>query len=125
MMPADGSKGVVLVVEDDPLVRMVAADTVQGAGFETIEAADADSAIVILEARKDIRIVVTDIQMPGSMDGLRLARAIRDRWPPIEVILTSGVIKLQERDLPERGVFLAKPYLPEDLAGALSRFTQT
>src|ERR1700741_4911881 len=125
MMPADGSKGVVLVVEDDPLVRMVAADTVQDAGFETIEAADADSAIVILEARKDIRIVVTDIQMPGSMDGLRLARAIRDRWPPIEVILTSGVIKLQERDLPERGVFLAKPYLPEDLASALSRFTQT
>ena len=125
MMPADRSKGVVVVVEDDPLVRMVAADTVQDAGFETIEAADADSAIVILESRKDIRIVVTDIQMPGSMDGLRLARAIRDRWPPIEVILTSGVIKLQERDLPERGVFLPKPYLPEDLASALSRFTHT
>ena len=64
------SKGVVLIVEDEPLLRMVAADIVQDAGFETIEAAHADSAIAILEARKDIRIVFTDVHMPGSMDGL-------------------------------------------------------
>jgi len=98
-------------------------DTIQDAGYETIEAADADSAIAILEARKDIRIVFTDIHMPGSMNGRRLARAIRDRWPPIEFVLTSGFTKLRVSDMPERGVFLAKPYLPEDLAGALSRFT--
>jgi CheY-like chemotaxis protein len=117
-----GSKGVVLVVDDDSLVRMVAADIIQDAGFETIEAADADSAIAILEARKDIRIVFTDIDMPGSMDGLKLARAIRDRWPPIELILTSGLIQIPQRDLPERGVFLPKPYPAEALTSALSRF---
>jgi CheY-like chemotaxis protein len=122
-MTPEGSRAVVLVVEDEPVVRMVAVDTIQDAGYETIEAADADSAIAILEARKDIRIVFTDIHMPGSMNGRRLARAIRDRWPPIEFVLTSGFTKLRVSDMPERGVFLAKPYLPEDLAGALSRFT--
>lgn len=74
-----GSKGVVLVVEDEPLVRMLAADVIQESGYETVEAANADIAIAILEARRDIRIVFTDIDMPGSMDGLKLARAIRDR----------------------------------------------
>jgi CheY-like chemotaxis protein len=122
MTQSSRSKGVVLVVEDDPIVTMVAVDIIQDAGFETIEAADADTAIAILEARKDIRIVFTDIHMPGSMDGLRLARAIRDRWPPIELILTSGLIKVLDRDLPERGIFLAKPYLPQALVDALSRF---
>ena len=111
-----------LIVEDEPLVRMVAADIVQDAGFETIEVADADSAIATLEARKDIRIVFTDVNMPGSMDGLKLARAIRDRWPPIELILTSGLIKFRRADLPERGVFLPKPYSLEALTGALARF---
>lgn len=115
------SKGVVLIVEDERLVRMVAADIVQDAGFETIEVADADSAIAILEARKDIRIVFTDVNMPGSMDGLKLARAIRDRWPPIELILTSGLTKIRWGDLPERGVFLPKPYSLEALTGALAR----
>jgi CheY-like chemotaxis protein len=122
MTQSSRSKGIVLVVEDDPIVTMVAVDTIQDAGFETIEAADADTAIAILEARKDIRIVFTDIHMPGSMDGLRLARAIRNRWPPIELILTSGLIKVLDRDLPERGIFLAKPYLPQALVDALSRF---
>jgi CheY-like chemotaxis protein len=117
-----GFKGVVLVVDDEPLVRMVAAATIQDAGFETIEAADADSAIAILEARKDIRIVFADIHMPGPMDGLKLARAIRDRWPPIELILTSGLIKVGQQDLPERGVFLAKPYSLEALTAAVTRF---
>ena len=122
MNQSSRSKGVVLVVEDDPIVAMVAVDTIQDAGFETIEAPDADTAIAILEARKDIRIVLTDIHMPGSMDGLRLARAIRDRWPPIELILTSGLINVLDRDLPERAIFLPKPYLPHALTDALSRF---
>jgi CheY-like chemotaxis protein len=117
-----GLRGVVLIVEDEPFVMMVAATTIQDAGFETIEAADADAAIAILEARNDIRIVFTDIHLPGSMDGLKLARAIRDRWPPIELILTSGLIKIGQRDLPERGVFLAKPYSLEALTDTLSRF---
>jgi CheY-like chemotaxis protein len=86
----DRARPVVVVVEDEPLVRMHAAAMIESAGFDTVEAGNADEAIAILEARKDIRIVFTDVEMPGSMDGLRLARAIRDRWPPVELVLTSG-----------------------------------
>jgi len=100
----------VLVVEDEPLQRMMAVDLVEEAGFEAIEAADADEAVRILEARADIRIVFTDIDMPGSMDGMMLAAAIRDRWPPIEIIITSGHIREQEVEMPVRGVFFSKPY---------------
>ena len=122
MGASSGSRGVVLIVEDEPLVRMVAVATAQDAGFDAIEATDADSAIAILETRNDIRIVFADIHLPGSMDGLKLARAVRDRWPPIELILTSGLMKIGQRDLPERGVFLAKPYSMEALTSALARF---
>jgi CheY-like chemotaxis protein len=96
----------VLVVEDELLSRLHAASLVEDAGYSAIEAANADEAIAILEARKDIRIVFTDIDMPGSMDGLKLARAIRNRWPPIELILTSGHFSLRNGDLPARGRFL-------------------
>jgi CheY-like chemotaxis protein len=74
-----------------------------------------------LEARKDIRIVFTDIDMPGSMDGLKLARAIRDRWPPIEFILTSGHFDVPEGDIPERGLFFSKPYHDNEIVSALRR----
>jgi CheY-like chemotaxis protein len=121
-MQAEKAKGVVLVVEDETLVRMAAIDTIHDAGYETLEASTADDAIRILETRHDVRIVFTDINMPGSMDGIRLARAIRDRWPPIELILTSAFLKLRPGDIPERGVFLAKPYLPEALAKTLRHF---
>ena len=117
-------KPVVLVVEDEPLTRMHAVSLVADADFDTVEASNADDAIAILEARKDIRIVFTDINMPGSMDGLRLAHAIRRRWPPIELILTSGDFQVDENELPRRGRFIPKPYdraevmsLLNDLAG--------
>lgn len=103
-------KQIVLVVEDDPLLRMMAADLVEQAGFDALEAADADEAVLILENRTDIRIVFTDIDMPGSMNGMLLAAAIRDRWPPIDIIITSGHVKAGEIVLPERSVFFAKPY---------------
>lgn len=109
----EGQKGispVVLVVEDEPLQRMMAMDLVEDAGFEAIAAADAEEAVRILEARSDIRIVFTDIDMPGSIDGMMLAAAIRDRWPPIEIIITSGHIREEEVVLPVRGVFFPKPY---------------
>src|ERR1700753_2341450 len=82
---------VVLVVEDEFLLRMDAVDMIESAGFSVVEAADADAAIEILEARNDIAVIFTDIQLPGSMDGLKLARAGRGRWPPIKVIPSSGV----------------------------------
>jgi CheY-like chemotaxis protein len=110
---------VVLVVEDEPLVRLDAIDMLRDAGFQVVEAANADEAIVILEKRPDIRVVVTDIQMPGSMDGLKLAATIRDRWPPIALIVTSGRVAVKPQDLPERGRFLPKPYTAPRLVGAV------
>src|SRR5207244_3272987 len=96
------SKGpVVLIVEDEFLLRMDAVDMIAAAGFEAVEAANADQAIKILEARRDITVVFTDIQMPGSMDGLKLARAVRGRWPPIKIVATSGLVDVGEKNLPE------------------------
>jgi CheY-like chemotaxis protein len=111
---------VVLVVEDDFLQRLSAASIIEEAGFEVLEAANASEAISILETRKDIRVVFTDIEMPGSMDGIRLARAIRDRWPPIELILTSGKHRLEANTIPARGQFLSKPYDPGVLVGVVN-----
>ena len=113
----------ILIVEDEPLVRLCAVDTVAAAGFDVIEAASADEAIRILESRSDIGVVFTDIQMPGSMDGLKLAHAVRNRWPPIKVIVTSGRELVTEYDLPEGGRFFAKPYDPTEICRALREWT--
>ena len=114
---------VVLIVEDEFLLRMDAVDMITAAGFEAIEAANADEAIEILEARPDITVVFTDIQMPGSMDGLKLARAVRGRWPPIKIVATSGHVNVGETDLPEGGRFLPKPYSPMQVTGMLRELT--
>jgi CheY-like chemotaxis protein len=115
---------IVLVVEDDHLLRLDATDMVESAGFEVIEAANADEAISILESRNDIAVVFTDIQMPGSMDGLKLARAVRGRWPPIKIVTTSGLRIIEETDLPEGGRFLPKPYSSVQVRGLLHELTQ-
>jgi CheY-like chemotaxis protein len=121
---AEPRRPVVLVVEDDYLLRLDAADMIKAADFEVIEAANADEAIAILESRNDIAVVFTDIQMPGSMDGLRLARAVRGRWPPIKIITTSGQRIVEELDLPEGGRFLPKPYNPTQVSGVLRELMQ-
>jgi CheY-like chemotaxis protein len=103
-------KPVILVVEDEFLVRMLAVSVAKDSGFEVLSAGTADEAIKILESRSDIRLVFTDVNMPGSMDGLRLAHAVRNRWPPVELIVTSGHSHIRRDELPERGRFFAKPY---------------
>src|SRR3954449_100254 len=100
---------VVLVVEDELLLRMRAVDMVEDAGFTSLEAVDADEAVAILEARSDIALLFTDIQMPGSMDGLKLAHAVHNRWPPIKIILVSGQLKLANLDIPLDSCFFGKP----------------
>src|ERR1700735_5248147 len=100
----ESKRPVVLIVEDEFLLRMDAVDIIAAAGFEVVEAENADQAIEILEARRDITVVFTDIQMPGSMDGLKLARAVRGRWPPIKIIATSGRLHFSEADLLKRGL---------------------
>jgi CheY-like chemotaxis protein len=100
---------VVLVVEDEMLLRMHAVDMVEDAGFTSVEAVDADEAVAILESRSDIALLFTDIQMPGSMDGLRLAHAVHERWPPIKIILVSGQVKPANIDIPADSRFFGKP----------------
>jgi CheY-like chemotaxis protein len=100
---------VVLVVEDEMLLRMRAVDMVEDAGYTSVEAVDADEAVAILESRSDIALMFTDIQMPGSMDGLKLAHAVRKRWPPIKIILVSGQLTPAIIDIPADSRFYGKP----------------
>ncbi|MBI0538523.1 response regulator [Roseomonas sp. KE2513] len=118
---APPGRPVVLVVEDEPILRMMAVDVVEEAGFEAVEAAGAEDAVAILETRPDIRIVFTDIDMPGGADGMKLAAMIRDRWPPIEIIIISGRRTPRPEDMPARGVFFSKPYKREEIAETIRR----
>lgn len=103
-------KAVVLVVEDSTIIRMSAVDLVLSAGYEALEACDADEAIRILKSRNDIDLVFTDVQMPGTMDGIKLSHYIRDRWPPVRLIVASGAAILKESDLPAGSRAFSKPY---------------
>ena len=111
MMPLDHSRLplVVLVVEDEMLLRMKVIDMVADAGFVPLEAVDADEALAILQSRSDIALMLTDVQMPGSMNGLELAHAVHERWPPIKIILASGQLKLSGSDIPVDSRFFGKP----------------
>ncbi|MFF0919942.1 response regulator [Rhizobium leguminosarum] len=103
-------KAVVLVVEDSTIIRMGAVDLVVSAGYEALEACDADEAIGILESRDDVDLVFTDVQMPGTMDGIKLSHYINDRWPPVRLIVASGAAILEESNLPTGSRFFSKPY---------------
>jgi DNA-binding NtrC family response regulator len=111
MMVLDHSciPAVVLIVEDDILLRMQAVDMVMDAGYTPLEALDAAEAFVILESRTDIALMCTDIQMPGKMDGVGLAHAVHERWPTIKIIVVSGQLDLPHLDLPARSRFIGKP----------------
>ena len=117
-------KAVILVVEDSPLIRMGVVELVAAAGFQALEASDADEAIRILEGRPDIHLVFTDVGMPGSMDGIKLTHYIRGRWPPVKLIVTSGKMIVGETHLPLGARFFPKPYdetaIVEAMMGMLS-----
>ena len=119
MTASAAKRPVVLIVEDDLLLRISAAEIIAEAGFDVVEAGNADDAIAILEARLDIHIIFTDIQMPGSMDGLPMARFVRSRWPPIKIVATSGLVAITDGDLPEGGVFIGKPYTAAKISSTL------
>jgi DNA-binding NtrC family response regulator len=109
----------VLVVEDEMMLRMRAVDMVEDAGFTPVEAINADDALAILESRSDIELLFTDIQMPGSMDGLKLAYAVRERWPLIKIILVSGQLKLTDDDKPADSRFFGKPLDVKQMIGEM------
>jgi two-component system, response regulator PdtaR len=114
---------VALIVEDDPLLRMLAAEIAEHAGFVALEACDADEAVALMEVRSDIVLLFTDVQMPGSMDGVKLAHAVRDRWPPVKIIVASGHIRISLSELPSGSRFVAKPYSAEDMIAELRLLT--
>jgi CheY-like chemotaxis protein len=118
-VPLVNSKNIVLVVEDDFLVRSGAADMIRDLGFEAIEAADADEAIELLERPDDIDILFTDMQMPGSMDELRLIAVVRNRWPPIALLVTSSQVRPLGDQMSSGSRFLSKPYLQNELKSHL------
>lgn len=111
---------VVLIVEDSTLIRMGAVDLVLSAGYEALEARDADEAIKILESRNDIDLVFTDVQMPGTMDGIKLCHYIRERWPPVKLLVASGAAILEESSLPVGSTFFSKPYDDHKITDAMA-----
>jgi CheY-like chemotaxis protein len=114
-------KPVVLVVEDEPLLRMNTVDMVEEAGFPTLEAANAKQAIQLLENRSDIKIILSDIDMPPGMNGMALVAMVRRRWPPVAIILVSGHVASAEVVIPDGGKFFSKPVRPAELVATLEQ----
>jgi CheY-like chemotaxis protein len=116
----DQAKPVILVVEDNELLRLHAADLLEEHGFGVVEAENADAALKLLETRDDVRLLFTDIQMPGSCDGMDLAREVHARWPSILLVITSGQIKPAQAEIPDDGHFIGKPYRANDLLSEMN-----
>ncbi len=106
---------VVLVVEDEPIVRFCAVEMLADAGYHVLEAAAGDEALALMEARSDIAVLFTDIEMPGAVDGHALVGIARERRPAMRVVLTSGRVRPRAEELPPLVMFLAKPYRPDEL----------
>src|SRR6201991_2994321 len=115
----------VLVGEDEMVLRMRAVDIVEDAGFTAVEAVSADEALAILESRSDISLLFSDIQMPGTMDGLKLAHAVHDRWPAIKIILVSGQVKPTDAERPADSRFFGKPLGVEKMISELQAMVGT
>jgi len=114
----------ILVVEDEPLIRLGLASAIEEAGYEVIEASSADDAIRQLERGHEVSLVLTDVDMPGSMDGIRLAHYVRDRWPPVQLVVISGKIGVRPGELPDGARFVTKPYQEERLLGLVASLIQ-
>jgi CheY-like chemotaxis protein len=116
----DDQQPVIVLVEDEALVRMMAADVLrEEGGFKVVEVVDADEALTVLEANADVRALVTDVEMAGSLDGFTLARVVKQAWPQIEIVVTSGRMAPGPKDLPSGALFISKPYRPADLVAAV------
>jgi CheY-like chemotaxis protein len=116
---APNSKAI-LVVEDEALIRIWAADLLEENGFSVLEAKDADIALKLLKSRPDVKLLFTDVQMPGSLNGMELAREVHARWPHILLVITSGRERPTRAEIPDHGRFVAKPYSGEELLGQIN-----
>lgn len=115
MQMVASNSAVVLIVEDEPLIRFNILDVLEDVGHVALEAASADEALVVLKGRQDVDILFTDVNMAGSMDGIQLARRVRAMRPNIGIIITSGMVRLDPLALPANAAFLPKPYLHDTL----------
>jgi CheY-like chemotaxis protein len=109
----------ILVVEDEALIRIWATDLLEENGFSVLEAKDADAALKLLQSRHDVKLLFTDVQMPGSLNGMELAREVHSRWPHILLVITSGRERPTRAEIPDDGRFVAKPYSGEELLGQI------
>ena len=121
-MPAP-ERTAVLVVEDEPLIMIDAIQALEAAGFEVVDAYDAEHALVRLDSRPDVRAVFTDVNMPGRYDGVALARLVHERRPDVQILVTSGLMKLKTEDLPAGGLFVPKPYDGDQVAELIRKLT--
>lgn len=115
---------VVLVVEDEPIVRLDAIQSLEDAGFEVVDAYDADHALVTLEKRPDVCAVFTDVHMPGRLNGVELARLVHQQRPDVQVLVTSGVMRVSRKDLPQGGHFVPKPYDASQVAALIRNLVE-
>jgi len=116
-----GGEPLILVVEDEALIRSCAADILEQHGYEVVEAATAADALEMLEARPDVRVLFTDINMPGKLDGMDLARLVHEHWPNIRLVITSGGREPTKAEIPDDGRFIAKPYRPKQVTDEIDR----
>ncbi|MGO4170102.1 response regulator [Novosphingobium sp. YAF33] len=114
----------VLLVEDEALIRVIGTDALEEAGYDVLEAGSADEALEILEAYSEVLVLFTDIRMPGSLNGLELARIVHERWPKMKLLLTSGDTWPSENEIPDDGRFLPKPYSVETLRREIDEMTR-
>ncbi|PWE53991.1 hypothetical protein DEM27_21910 [Metarhizobium album] len=119
-MSLDERPAVVMVVEDEALIRMDAVYVLEAEGHTVLEAESADAALEILHHQSDVDLIVTDVRMPGSMDGLGLARIVTERWPNVRIVVTSGFVSPSAFELPEKAKFFPKPYRLEQLVKSVN-----
>ncbi len=111
----------ILVVDDEAILRLIASDILEDSGFQVLEAEDATTALKVLAEHPNVRVLFTDINMPGALDGLDLARETHARWPAIKLVVTSGRPRPPANDIPDSGRFVAKPYSPDRLVGEIRK----
>ena len=112
---------IVLVVDDEAVLRFIATDVLEENGFQVLEAEDARAALKVLADHPDVRVLFTDVNMPGTLDGLDLARETHARWPDIKLVITSGRPRPADKAIPDDGRFVAKPYSPDSLVGEIRK----
>ena len=121
---SEAAQPLVLVVEDEELLRLHAADLLEEHGYRVIKAENAAAALKVLETRDDVRLLFTDIQMPGKLDGMDLARQVHARWPNVLLVITSGQVRPARAEIPDDGRFVAKPYRASELLGQVNDLMQ-